>query len=341
MAATGTPTPNLGLRRAQGTDPASVDDINYNSELLDTKLGAVGGTSVQGQIDALSASTAQTFGNVQDGLAIVSNGNTHVAIPAGYWVYVKGHGTLSEGLYKNTSGATIAANATLSTSNLTADPDGGLNSVYDALNSKFRPSEIQSINNIDGLKTYLLNMFNSIGDRECIAVCFQSQFEDNNFIAYGVYHGLLYRSLTGYFTCTVSDNNGNMTVISYSNGQNWTFESFKSLNSKVRTDVVTTRDGNAVFLDVNSGFLSSGKITCTLIDKQLTLCVEGISTKNTADWIGQLWQEYRPGSNADYYFTYYLGNEIKRGYVNSNGYIYFEALNTTDMINATIVVNVP
>lgn len=136
MAATGTPTPNIGLRRAQGTDPASVDDINYNSELLDTKLGAVGGTSVQGQIDALSASTAQTFGNVQDGLAIVSNGNTHVAIPAGYWVYVKGHGTLSEGLYKNTSGATIAANATLSTSNLTADPDGGLNSVYNALNSK-------------------------------------------------------------------------------------------------------------------------------------------------------------------------------------------------------------
>ena len=135
MAATGTPTPNLGLRRAQGTDPASVDDINYNSELLDTKLGAVGATSVQGQIDALSASTAQTFGNVQDGLAIVSNGNTHVAIPAGYWVYVKGHGTLSEGLYKNTSGATIAANATLSTSNLTADPDGGLNSVYNTLNS--------------------------------------------------------------------------------------------------------------------------------------------------------------------------------------------------------------
>ena len=137
MAATGTPTPNIGLRRAQGTDPASVDDINYNSELLDTKLGAVGNTSVQEQINALSASTAQTFGNVQDGLAIVSNGNTHVAIPAGYWVYVKGHGTLSEGLYKNTSGATIAANATLSTSNLTADPDGGLNSVYDALNSKF------------------------------------------------------------------------------------------------------------------------------------------------------------------------------------------------------------
>jgi len=159
MAATGTPTPNIGLRRAQGTDPASVDDINYNSELLDTKLGAVGNTSVQEQINALSASTAQTFGNVQDGLAIVSNGNTHVAIPAGYWVYVKGHGTLSEGLYKNTSGATIAANATLSTSNLTADPDGGLNSVYDALNHQIKKAsdwtrKVQDAGNVGTDWTY-------------------------------------------------------------------------------------------------------------------------------------------------------------------------------------------
>ena len=55
MAATGTPTPNIGLRRAQGTDPASVDDINYNSALIDTKLGAVGNSSVQDQIDTLKS----------------------------------------------------------------------------------------------------------------------------------------------------------------------------------------------------------------------------------------------------------------------------------------------
>ena len=57
MAATGTPTPNIGLRIPQGTDPASVDDINYNSNLLDTKLGAVGSTSVQDQITALNSKT--------------------------------------------------------------------------------------------------------------------------------------------------------------------------------------------------------------------------------------------------------------------------------------------
>lgn len=55
MAATGTPTPNIGLRRAQGTDPASVDDINYNSAIIDTKLGAVGNSSVQDQIDTLNS----------------------------------------------------------------------------------------------------------------------------------------------------------------------------------------------------------------------------------------------------------------------------------------------
>lgn len=59
MAATGTPTPNIGLRIPVGTDPASVDDINYNSNLIDTKLGAVGSDSVQDQIDALNSKINQ------------------------------------------------------------------------------------------------------------------------------------------------------------------------------------------------------------------------------------------------------------------------------------------
>ena len=55
MAATGTPTPNIGLRIPLGTDPASVDDINYNSNLIDTKLGAVGNDSVQDQLNDLNS----------------------------------------------------------------------------------------------------------------------------------------------------------------------------------------------------------------------------------------------------------------------------------------------
>ena len=72
MAATGTPTTNLGLRRPQGTDPASVDDINYNSEVIDTKLGAVGSTSVQEQINTLNSKLTtinfqHTFSNIAAG----------------------------------------------------------------------------------------------------------------------------------------------------------------------------------------------------------------------------------------------------------------------------------
>ena len=64
MAATGTPTPNIGLRIPIGTDPASVDDINYNSNLLDTKLGAVGSDSVQDQIDTLNGNITTITYNV-------------------------------------------------------------------------------------------------------------------------------------------------------------------------------------------------------------------------------------------------------------------------------------
>ena len=135
MAATGTPTPNIGLRIPLGTDPASVDDINYNSNALDTIIGDVGETSVAGQLSAAN----NRISAVQAGLAIVCNGNTHAAIESGQFAYVKNHSTLAEGLYRNNTGSTIAANATLSSSNLTADSSGGLNTVYESLNGKIEP----------------------------------------------------------------------------------------------------------------------------------------------------------------------------------------------------------
>ena len=68
--------------------------------------------------------------NLQDALAIIANGNTHAAIGAGQYVYVRGHATLAEGMYKAASA--ISANAALSSGNLTAVTGGGLN----ALNSE-------------------------------------------------------------------------------------------------------------------------------------------------------------------------------------------------------------
>lgn len=63
-----------------------------------------------------------------DGLAIVSDGNMHPAITTRQFVFVMNHSTLAEGLY--TAKGNIAANATLSTSNLDADSSGGLNALY-------------------------------------------------------------------------------------------------------------------------------------------------------------------------------------------------------------------
>jgi len=86
----------------------------------------------QQEFNALQASSSAQ----QDGLAIVSNGNTHAAIASGQFVYVKNHSSLAEGLYKAKSA--ISANGALSTSNLTADGSGGLNdlqSQVDTLNS--------------------------------------------------------------------------------------------------------------------------------------------------------------------------------------------------------------
>lgn len=87
-------------------------------------------------VDAEDAAIAA----LQDGLAIVANGNTHAAIAAGQFVFVKNHDTLAAGLY--TANAAIAANATLTSSNLTADPNGGLN----ALNSKLTQNTYSSGN---------------------------------------------------------------------------------------------------------------------------------------------------------------------------------------------------
>lgn len=85
MAATGTPTPNIGLRIPLGTDPASVDDINYNSNLIDTKLGAVGNDSVQDQIDDLNSNIASIGTPVSwtpsmDGATLTNIGSNYVKI---------------------------------------------------------------------------------------------------------------------------------------------------------------------------------------------------------------------------------------------------------------------
>lgn len=83
---------------------------------------------------------------VQDGLAIISDGDIHPSIASGQAVYVKNHSSLADGLYW--ARAAIGTNATLSTSNLAADTSGGFNKLkgdIDSLNSISTPELIQNI----------------------------------------------------------------------------------------------------------------------------------------------------------------------------------------------------
>lgn len=130
---------------------------------------------------------------VKNGIAIVSTGNTHIAITSGQYVYIQDHSTLAEGLYRAT--ANIVANGTLSGSNVTAVSGGGLN----ALNSK-----------IENYKNYLYTAYSN-NWVDSLAVDLPKQ---------GAY--LFVSQRYAQMTILMRFQNGNT---SYSNisGSNWTF----------------------------------------------------------------------------------------------------------------------
>lgn len=118
-----TTTQNLGLIKPAGTDKIRIAQINSNMDTLDAKMGPVGSTPLQTQ----ATNAASGISALQSGMAIICNGNTHAAIASGRYAYVRNHSSLAEGLYQAT--AAIAANATLSTSNLAAVSGGALNAL--------------------------------------------------------------------------------------------------------------------------------------------------------------------------------------------------------------------
>ena len=151
-----------GVVTLYGTDIAmsSTDNTTIKAaiEAVDGKTGAdiaVSGsdaTKIDAALSSMStalSSNAASIEGLEDAIAIVANNNTHGAISSGQYVYVKNHGTLSEGLYVATSN--IAANAALSSSNLTADGSGGLNalaSVIATLNSnipKYKSFQFENV----------------------------------------------------------------------------------------------------------------------------------------------------------------------------------------------------
>ncbi len=110
---------NLGLSKPEYTDVADIAVLNGNSDTIDTAVS-----------------------KMETGLTIYANGNTHAAIASGRYVYVRNHGTLSEGLYKANSA--ISANASLTSSNLTA-VSGALNTLASAIATN--ATDISTANN--------------------------------------------------------------------------------------------------------------------------------------------------------------------------------------------------
>lgn len=78
-----------------------------------------------------SAAVAAKASSLAAGMAIIATGNTHAAITKGQYVYIQDHATLAEGMYEAT--ANIAANGTLSTSNVAAKTEGAANALKAAL----------------------------------------------------------------------------------------------------------------------------------------------------------------------------------------------------------------
>ena len=69
------------------------------------------------QINSSISTINSNINTIDSSLAIVSNGNTHIALSAGNYIYIKNHNTLAEGLY--TANSSIAANVALTSSNVT------------------------------------------------------------------------------------------------------------------------------------------------------------------------------------------------------------------------------
>ena len=113
-------TSNINLKKPAQSDKIRIADFNTNADNIDDAFGAGFGQSSAPSVNA-------EINSLADGLAIIANGNVHAAISSGWFVYVRGHETLANGLY--VANQNISANATLTSSNLDADSSGGLNAL--------------------------------------------------------------------------------------------------------------------------------------------------------------------------------------------------------------------
>lgn len=185
-----TQTSNLGLTKPAYSETADIADINNNMDKVDAAVNGV-----------------------QNGMAILANGNVHSAVTSGQYVYVRNHGTLAEGLYTATTN--ISTNATLSTSNLTAVPNNGaLNTLRDdvtSLNSKMTQNDLGTISSLPDLSICRNGLIS-------FAISAQIVIEDVYLPAGTRFIGCNYSNIAHF---AVMPNNNNFYVVRYSSDNGW------------------------------------------------------------------------------------------------------------------------
>lgn len=124
IATTVKPTTDWSLDIALGMDGSSIlDDVGA----LQTKVGtSTLTTTAQNLSDAVNELDAEIV-NLENAEGIVSDNNTHGVIRSGQYVYVKNTNGLPDGLYYNSTTATIAQNEPLTSNNVSLATGGGLN----------------------------------------------------------------------------------------------------------------------------------------------------------------------------------------------------------------------
>jgi len=202
-----TQTTNIGLKKIDGSENwrQIFDYHNDSADKTDSSVAAV-----------------------QDGLAIVANGNTHAAVAEGQFVYVRNHSTLAEGLYKASSA--IGTNAALSTSNLTADGSGGLNDLQEQVTSL--NSNLQNVSTFDNLGSFstlqelatLLNTKQSSMAGHTQAAIEVTASASVGVFAAGLYQGFLYKPASNNYARTMLFSAvSSKTAIGVKDAGNWIF----------------------------------------------------------------------------------------------------------------------
>lgn len=231
-------TTNLGLIKPLGTEKIRIAQINQNSDTLDAAIGAVGSTSLQTQMN-----------NVQDALAIIANGDTHPAITAGQFVYVKNNThSVAEGLHVAT--ANISANGQITTSNVSADASGGLNTLnggLNTLNAKIVSYHVATDVSLASLQSSLETLGASMQDGDVRSIDF-SVAPATGVFAQARTFGFIRRISNGRYLVSVQQGQtGGKTITGYLFNNVWSWESVSDNFEKLQYGI------NALDTNIGAG----------------------------------------------------------------------------------------